>query len=494
MANDITIDLANIPLAVIRTASDRWLGADNWQGKTRAIGLLAGQINNGRMTLADVRAVTPQPPIMPNGVSPDAFDVALRPVAQVADNAARDALDALTKARLLEDNARSLQQQIGNLGVSLTDVHDAVQQSIKAQDALTGEVQAFISKPLIDDAKVSQAVTDAVANAFKPFNAAVIAAGAQAAIGSMVSVTQTGQDWSSTVFGVQVTNLAGAELKVDLFNDSSAPAVDPCFVWSKPILQHLLVSQFTGENLWFGGEKGTGKSETVRQFAAKTGRGYTRINFNKFTTAEDFVGAVGLENGATVFKMGDFLRAFTTPASLILLDEITNADPAVLSVLNGFLESNSAVSYGGQVWRRAPNVLVFAADNTMTNGDESGRYAGTRTMNSALADRFARLVAFKHMPLATEIEAVVLHTGCKPALADHVLRAVHACREKVESGDIVDAPSIRSVMAFVRSVSVLGVDEAWAASIGHRQPSESAVAIASIKAAYIDPEFIANNI
>jgi hypothetical protein len=98
------------------------------------------------------------------------------------------------------------------------------------------------------------------------------------------------------------------------------------------------------------------------------------------------------------------------------------------------------------------------------------------------------------MPLATEVEAVVLHTGCKPALADHVLRAVHACREKVESGDIVDAPSIRSVMAFVRSVSVLGVDEAWAASIGHRQPSESAVAIASIKAAYIDPEFIANNI
>jgi len=203
---------------------------------------------------------------------------------------------------------------------------------------------------------------------------------------------------------------------------------------------------------------------------------------------------VGLENGATVFKMGDFLRAFTTPASLILLDEITNADPAVLAVLNGFLETNSAVNYGGQVWRRAPNVLVFAADNTMTNGDESGRYAGTRTMNSALADRFARLVAFKHMELDVEIEAVVRHTGCKPALAEHVLKAVHACRAKVESGDIVDAPSIRSVMAFVRSVAVLGVDEAWAAAIGHRQPSESATAIASIKAAYIDAAFIQRNL
>jgi len=360
--------------------------------------------------------------------------------------------------------------------------------------SISADVARIANAPLVDDAKVTQAVTDAVAAAFKPFEAAVVAAGAQAAVGSMVSVSRIGCETAKNVFGVSVTTAAGNELLVSLFNDSSAPTIDPCFVWSEGILKHLLLSQTTGENLWFGGEKGTGKSETVRQFAAKTGRCYTRINFNKFTTAEDFIGSVGLENGDTVFKVGDFLKAFTTPATLILLDEITNADPAVLAVLNGFLESNSAVNYGGQTWRRAADVLVFAADNTLTNGDESGRYAGTRTMNSALADRFARLVQFKHMSLDVEIEAVVRHTGCKPALADHVLRAVHACRAKVESGDIVDAPSIRSVMAFVRSVAVLGVDEAWAASIAHRQPSESAVAIASIKAAYIDPAFIQRNI
>jgi len=491
MANDITIDLANIPLAVIRTAFDRWIVGHQWMGKTHAVGMLAAAINNGRITLADVRGVTPVTHPTMQTVPHDAFDVALKPVAQVADNASATAMEALHKARTVES---SLTTGFNNISTALADLRTAAAATAKVQDAMDGQLQAFISKPLVDPAEVSQAVTDAVANAFKPFNAAVVAAGAQAAVGSMVSVTKTGQDWSSSVFGVQVTNLAGAELKVDLFDDSNAPAVDPCFVWSAPILRHLLLSQATGESLFFGGEKGTGKSETVRQFAARTGRGYCRINFNKFTTAEDFIGAVGLENGATVFKMGDFLRAFTTPATLILLDEISNSDPAVLAVLNGFLESNSAVSYGGQVWRRAPDVLVFAADNTLTNGDESGRYAGTRTMNSALADRFARLVAFKHMDLATEVEAVVRHTGCKPALADHVLRAVHACRAKVESGDIVDAPSIRSVMAFVRSVAVLGVDEAWAASIGHRQPSESATAIASIKSAYIDPVFISNNI
>lgn len=496
MANDITIDLAQLPLAVIRTAYDNYFSGNPWYSKSHAIEVLARAIGDGRITLQDMRNTTPKhhPAMGPFQAAPDTFDIALKPVAQVADNAQTIALDALQTARNLDTRTHILDNQITGLKHAVDRLHDAAKAGEAVQDALARDVQAFMQKPLVDDAKVSQAVTDAVTRAFKPFDAAVVAAGAQAVVGSMVSVSRIGCEVAKHVFGVSVTTAAGNELLVSLFDDSSAPAIDPCFVWSKPILQHLLLSQTTGENLWFGGEKGTGKSETVRQFAAKTGRGYTRINFNKYTTAEDFIGAVGLENGATVFKMGDFLRAFTTPASLILLDEITNADPAVLAVLNGFLESNSAVSYGGQVWRRAPDVLVFAADNTMTNGDESGRYSGTRTMNSALADRFARLVAFKHMDLATEVEAVVRHTGCRPAIAEHVLKAVHACRAKVESGDIVDAPSIRSVMAFVRSVAVLGVDEAWAASIGHRQPSESATAIASIKSAYIDAAFIQNNL
>jgi MoxR-like ATPase len=310
----------------------------------------------------------------------------------------------------------------------------------------------------------------------------------------MVAVSKVDTVPVSQAFGVTVTDAKGRELTVDLYDDSNAPAVDPCFVWTESILKHLLLAQKTGENLFFGGDKGTGKSETVRQFAARTGRGYCRINFHKYTTSEDYIGAVGLDNGATVFKDGDFLQAFTTPATLILLDEITNADPAALATLNGFLEPNSAVSYGGAVRRRAPNVLVFAADNTLTNGDESGRYAGTRQMNSALADRFARVVAFKHLDIADETTAVMRHTGCTPELAVHVLQAVHACRAKVTSGDIIDAPSIRSVMAFIRAVPVIGVSDAWATAIGNRQPSESAAALEAIKATYISESFILSQI
>jgi MoxR-like ATPase len=195
-----------------------------------------------------------------------------------------------------------------------------------------------------------------------------------------------------------------------------------------------------------------------------------------------------------VFKRGDFLRAFTAPSTVILLDEVSNADQGELATLNGFLEPNSAVSYGGTVQRRAQGVLVFAADNTLGNGDFSGRYAGTRVMNSALVDRFARVIRFEYLSKADEIDALMRHTGCNHALAEHVVNILSTCRAKVQSSDIIDAPSIRSAMAFIRAVKVLDVREAWNTTIAARQPDESAAALESIRCMSVNESFIENNI
>jgi len=135
---------------------------------------------------------------------------------------------------------------------------------------------------------------------------------------------------------------------------------------------------------------------------------------------------------------------------------------------------------------------VFAADNTLGNGDESQRYAGTRVMNSALVDRFARVIKFEYLDASDEVEAIIKHTGCHQALATHVVRAIRAARAKVETADIVDAPSIRQALAFIRALEILPVDEAWATTIASRQPSESAPAIEAIKQAYINEGDIAS--
>lgn len=461
--------LLSIPVGKIIGATTAHGAPTNLCTKLDRVSWLVEQIEAGKLTIAQVQNATP---VIQSSNSPDSSKVdALEAVANRAHAYALQGLDA---TRALDGSVAAIAGDVSNMRLTLD-------QLAKSQAA-----------SLVDDTKVAADVASAVAKAFAPFKQAVIDAGAQAAVASTVAATIVDRQTALKVFGVNVFDAKGLEVYVDIWNAPDAPAIDPNFVWTESILKHLLLSQQTGDNVWFGGEKGTGKSETAKQFAARTGRSFTRINFHKYTTTEDYAGAVGLENGATVFKRGAFLTAFTTPSSIVLLDEISNCDAGELATLNGFLEPNSAVNFGGQVHRRAQGVLVFAADNTLTNGDASGRYSGTRQMNSSLADRFARVIKFEFLPRDQEVEALVRHTGCHQALACHVVDAINAARAKVDSGDIIDAPSIRSALAFIRSLNMLNVDEAWESAITSRQPAESRAALDVIKAAYINKHDISS--
>ena len=164
-----------------------------------------------------------------------------------------------------------------------------------------------------------------------------------------------------------------------------------------------------------------------------------------------------------------------------LLDEISNCAPGELAPLNALLEPAAAVTIGGKVRTRAAGVMVIAADNTLTTGDQSGRYSGTQEMNSALADRFARVIRFTNLSVKDEIDAVTRHTGCDPRLAQKIVSCVEVVRQKVATGEVVDAPSIRQIVAFVRALGYLSIDEAWATCIGNRQPAESDLALQAIR-------------
>jgi len=110
-----------------------------------------------------------------------------------------------------------------------------------------------------------------------------------------------------------------------------------------------------------------------------------------------------------------------------------------------------------------------------------------------LIDRFARVVRFDFLPMKQEVEAVVRHTGCTDEVARHVLKAIHVARSKVTTGDIVDAPSIRSVIGFIRALAMLSVEEAWKSAVVSRQPAESHATLASVYAACIDATYIRDN-
>lgn len=465
MANQIKLEISRIKKTVLNGAMLQFAGRPIGD-KNEAVDVLADLVYSGKITVAMIQAA-PETAIVANVVDPSMVQAASN-VASRAETVALDALRVGIKAETMAGNLESVVKE------------------------LIDEVKTIVNRPAqgVDTASVQAQVTKAVADAFKPFAEAVEATGTQAAVAAMTVVHKVDRKPCVDVFGIDLRDMKGNPMMVDIYNAQSAPPIDPHFVWQEAILRHLILSQETGENTFMGGDKGTGKSQTASQWAARTGRPYVRYNFHQQTTADDYAGAQALENGSSVFKRGDFLQAYVSPATVILLDEISFAKAGNLATLNGFLEADAVVNYGGMTHRKAQGVMIFGADNTFGNGDETGRYSGTNAMNSATLDRFSRIVPFTFMPLDLETKAVVNRTGCDPRLAEHVLKAINVARSKAQDGDIVEAPSIRSVMAFIRAVKVMPVGEAWKTTVAARQPSESAPVLESIKLSCIDEKLI----
>lgn len=472
----ITIQIARLPIGVVAGAYNQH-HSNPIPGitKTDAARWLAEQVDLGMITMEQVMQAQPGTFNATLTVDP-AIGAKVDATSAVASEARADALTAL--------------QRLDSLSTGMAMVADLAQRTDARINTLTERIDGI----KLDDHEVKMVVDGMIGGHFAKWAKKVEDLGAQQFVADQTAAYRVESKSCREVFGVEVFDAKGYSLYVDIWNHPQAPAVDPDFIWTEGILRHLLLSDRTGENLWFGGEKGTGKSETARQFAARTGRAFKRINFHKHTTVEEYIGAGGLNGGNTVFQPKDFLLAYVMPSTVILLDEVTNADPGELATLNGFLEPNACVSFGGLAHTRAEGVLVIAADNTFGNGDDSGRYAGTRMQNSALVDRFARVIEFKHLPKAQEVDAIARRSGCPTVLAEAIQSAIEVARHKVKSADIVDAPSIRSAIAFARAMNVLPLREAWTTTVVTRQPVESHATLMGIFDACINPQLFADNL
>lgn len=254
-------------------------------------------------------------------------------------------------------------------------------------------------------------------------------------------------------------------------------------------------AQKRSRNVWLAGPKGSGKSTAAEQFAARSGRAFFRLQFNRYTTAEDFVGGMGLVEGRTEFVPGTMLVGLTTPGAVVLLDEVSTADPGVLAILHGLLEPCSTIHIGGRAWTRAPGTMIIAADNTAGSGDSSGRYAGTREQNSALLDRFGTMIMIDAMTTDQMTTVLVGRTGCTERLARHIAQAFSACAVEVTRGNVIDAPSLRRAVALIECLQDgIPPTEAWQQAVQLHQPAEGAAGLYSVFCAHIDSSLIAEEI
>lgn len=389
-------------------------------------------------------------------------------------------------------NARAAQlaTEVATLGGTLTAASQAAAAEAKSLRAQVQTLAESVGRITLPAADIQAAMRQAVEDAWGPIRAAAESNGTQAQVLAQVA-GPSGRASALDVFGVDARDARGRVLMFSTWADA-APPVDSTHIWTEGTLRMLALAESTGRNAWLAGPAGVGKSQTVQQYAARTGRAFERFQMHKLAGVDDFLGCVGIKGGETVFQAGPILRAFTTPGAVCLIDEPATGSPAVMAVLNGLLEPGSPrISHGERVYTRAPGNLFFGADNSNGQGDSGGRFAGVQQMNTATMDRFSFVIPLSYLDPADEAAALVRHTGCTQALADHVIQAFFLARSKVETGDLIDPPTFRQAIGFVQACSVLPVAQAWQVTVAARQPMESQVALAAIYSASIDETLIA---
>jgi len=147
------------------------------------------------------------------------------------------------------------------------------------------------------------------------------------------------------------------------------------------------------QSLFLWGEAGVGKTMLVEQFAAEKGVAYLEISLDVGFSPKEVFGGWMLRDGKTIWKEGLFVILTQVP-SVILLDEITATDPAMMFQFHQLLASKKLFvreAFGtGKEYKVHPDCWIVFAGNPPT-----AKYVGTTKLNWAF---LSRLYAVEVLP------------------------------------------------------------------------------------------------
>lgn len=202
----------------------------------------------------------------------------------------------------------------------------------------------------------------------------------------------------------------------------------PCYVW---------------------GHKGSGKSELFEQVAARTGRGFMRVQHTVNTEESHIAGQWTVKDGQTVFELGPLPVAMQNGWTYCA-DEYDFALPSVLSVYQAVLEGKSLMikeaDAANRIIKPHPNFRFVATGNTNGSGDETGLYQGTNIQNSANYDRFGMVIHKQYMKKTAESQILQNRVGLVKEDADKMVEFAGLIREAYDGAKISDVISPRTLI------------------------------------------------
>lgn len=167
-----------------------------------------------------------------------------------------------------------------------------------------------------------------------------------------------------------------------------------------PLLRAALMANIP---VWLHGEAGSGKSTTAERSAHWLGLSFRSISLGPSSSKADLM---GYRDGHGEYR-GTGFREVYEDGGVFLFDEIDNAHPSILTLLNAAIANGHGEFPDGRVARHETTRFIAAA-NTIGKG-ATAEYVGRAPIDAATIDRFA----FVQMDIDPELErALVLgHDG-----------------------------------------------------------------------------------
>jgi cobaltochelatase CobS len=292
--------------------------------------------------------------------------------------------------------------------------------------------------------------------------------------------TKTGEKTARALFGFSKSE-GGKDFKaaldgarVAVYSSAQAPAINPDFIWTPELAAVLSAADSKRKSVLLFGPAGTGKTTAAMQYAARTGRPFMRIAFDRTTEPADLKGGrYPSESGGIEWHDGNLTRAFRVPGMVLLLDEPTLLRSGSLAVLQTALDERFLVLDSGEVVHAADDLFVIAADNTDMTGDATGRYIDTAPVNLAFGDRFAWRVAVDYLPEAKEIDAISTQTGLHREATKFMVEYATKTRNEANGGTLTAPVTTRRLIAWASAV-VSGFGSKYAFKVSVLQGSDAA--------------------
>jgi hypothetical protein len=151
------------------------------------------------------------------------------------------------------------------------------------------------------------------------------------------------------------------------------------------LFEKVLAAVARQVNVYLPGPPGTGKSHMVEQIAEALQTAFGVTSFSPMSTESKLL---GFRNAHGDYVTTVFRQRYEF-GGVMLLDELDNANPAIVAVLNGGL-ANNQMEFPDGVIKRHGDFVAIATANTLGTGP-TAEFAGRQRLDPATLNRFVKI-------------------------------------------------------------------------------------------------------